>query len=370
MPALGMAQDTGVVVSWKKHAGDQVTKGEPLLEIETDKAVVEVEAPATGTLASITAEPGAEVAVGTTIAVILAEGEGEALSSARHSPGPAAKPAGRAERAAVAEQRESSPGEARLRPASPLARRLAAEGGIGLDRVTGAGPEGAIQAADLPAVAARAELGVGRTWRIMAERTAAAWAAPHFYLTREAMAERLLAEKREKVTVTDVLIKLSALTLKKHPHLCARWSEGRLVKTTAISIGIAVASEDGLTVPVLAGADGKSLEEIAEWRAEAVDRARSHHLSPADLEGGMFTISNLGTHGIDSFTAIINGGQASILSVGRIAERPVARDGAVVAAQTMILTLGCDHRVVDGARGALFLTDLVAAVEEPATLLR
>jgi pyruvate dehydrogenase E2 component (dihydrolipoamide acetyltransferase) len=209
----------------------------------------------------------------------------------------------------------------------------------------------------------------------MAERTATAWAAPHFYLTREAMAEPLLAfraalaEKGEKVTVTDLLVKLSAMTLKGHPHLCSAWRQGRLVKSSRISIGVAVASEDGLAVPVLQDADGKSIREIAAWREGAVQRARSHHLSPADLEGGVFTISNLGMYGIDGFTAIINGNQASILAVGRIAERPVARDGQVVAEKTAILTLGCDHRVVDGARGALFLQALVEAVEAPEALL-
>jgi len=242
---------------------------------------------------------------------------------------------------------------------------------VDLASVAGAGPDGAVQAADLPpAVADQSELEVGRTWRIMAERTASAWEAPHFYLTREAMADRLLADKPDKVTVTDLLVKLSAMTLKKHPHLCSRWTEGRLIRSSRISVGVAVASEDGLTVPVLQDTDRKSLDEIAAWREGAVERARSHRLSRADLEGGVFTISNLGMHGVDAFTAIINGGQASILAVGRIAERPVVREGKVVASQTIFLTLGCDHRAVDGARGAMFLKDLVAAIEEPATLLR
>src|SRR5712692_2834705 len=376
MPALGMAQTTGIVVAWKKQAGDQVTKGEPLLEVETDKAVVDVEAPASGTLASIMAEAGAEVPVGTAIAVILGAGEIATPVASPRSGEVGRRPGGDVQLPASAPQ-QSGRSEARLKPASPLARRLAAEGGGDLAAVAGAGPDGAVQAADLPrAVADHTELEVGRTWRIMAERTATAWQAPHFYLTREAMAEPVLAfraglaEKGEKVTVTDVLVKLSALTLKAHPHLCSTWAQGRLVRSSRISIGVAVASEDGLTVPVLQDADRKSLVEIAAWREGAVERARSHRLSPADLEGGVFTISNLGMHGVDAFTAIINGGQASILSVGRIAERPVARDGKVLAVQTMILTLGCDHRAVDGARGAMFLKDLVAAIEEPATLLR
>jgi pyruvate dehydrogenase E2 component (dihydrolipoamide acetyltransferase) len=377
MPALGMAQDTGIVVGWKKRAGDEVTKGEPLLEVETDKAVVDVESPASGTLAAITAEAGAEVPVGTRIAVILAAGEqvtepaeskaaparAEPEVAARLSPGPVARL--RAHDDAV-----------RLRPASPLARRLAAESGVDLEAIEGSGPEGAVVASDLgPAAPAETELEVGRTWRIMAERTTSAWAAPHFYLSREVMAEPLLAyrsalaEKGVRVTVTDLLVKLSALTLARHPHLRSAWRQGRLVKRPTISVGVAVAGEDGLTVPVLPEADRKSLAEIATWREGAVERARAHRLSPKDLEGGVFTISNLGMHGIDEFTAIINGGEASILAVGRIAERPVAKDGAVRAAQTMFLTLGCDHRVVDGARGALFLKDLVAAIEEPTKLL-
>jgi pyruvate dehydrogenase E2 component (dihydrolipoamide acetyltransferase) len=265
--------------------------------------------------------------------------------------------------------------EARLKPASPKARRLAAESGVDLGAVSGTGPDGAVVSADLPEASDETELEVGRTWRIMAERTATAWAAPHFYLMREVAAEPLLAYRaglagnREKVTMTDLLVKVSAVTLTSHPHLCSAWRNGRLVKASRISIGVAVAGEDGLTVPVLPDADRKTLAEISAWREGAVERARSHRLHPEDLEGGVFTISNLGMHGVDAFTAIINGGQASILAVGRIAERPVVRRGKVEAGQTMILTLGCDHRVVDGARGALFLKDLVAALEEPSKAL-
>ena len=390
MPALGMAQTTGVVVQWKKQAGDQVSRGEPLLEVETDKAVVEVEAPASGTLAAISAEAGAEVPVGTSIAVIFGHDEkeetsplvdersasplvGKSAGEAFTSPlvgrsAPLAAPGGEVEKLLI----ETG---VRLKPASPLARRLAAEAGVDLSAVEGTGPEGAVVAADLPDSSGESELEVGRTWKIMAERTTFAWAAPHFYLTREVAAEPLLsyraglAVSREKVTVTDLLVKLSAVTLKSHPHLCSAWRQGRLVKASRIAIGVAVAGEDGLTVPVIHDADRKALAEISIWREGAVERARSHKLRPDDLEGGVFTISNLGMHGVDAFTAIINGGQAAILAVGRIAERPVVRRGKVEAAQTMILTLGCDHRVVDGARGALFLKDLVAALEEPAKVL-
>jgi pyruvate dehydrogenase E2 component (dihydrolipoamide acetyltransferase) len=342
-----------------------VVKGEPLLEVETDKAVVEVESPASGTLAAISAEAGAEVPVGTAIALIL--GHGEEDSPPEQLPTPARGP-------------EQAPSEARLQPASPKARRLASEAGVDLGSVRGTGQDGAVVSSDLPEAqpkeeADESELEVGRTWKIMAERTATAWAAPHFYLTREVAAEPLLAFRaglsgnREKVTVTDLLVKLSAMTLTRHPHLCSAWRQGRLVKSSRISIGVAVAGDEGLTVPVLADADRKSLAEISAWRDGAVERARSRKLRPEDLEGGVFTISNLGMHGVDAFTAIINGGQAAILAVGRIAERPVVRRGKVEAAQTIILTLGCDHRVVDGARGALFLKDLVAALEAPAKVI-
>jgi pyruvate dehydrogenase E2 component (dihydrolipoamide acetyltransferase) len=396
MPALGMAQETGTVVQWKKRAGDRVVKGEPLLEVETDKAVVEVESPASGTLAAISAEAGAEVPVGTAIALILGHDEGEPAAGVessplqRHeeppsqgSPSPARVREGEPEDSpSPARGRVGAggrvPGNAdntRLQPASPKARRLAAETGVDLGAVAGSGPDGAVVSVDLPDQSRESELEVGRTWRIMAERTATAWAAPHFYLTREVEAEPLLnfraslAANRERVTVTDLLVKLSAMTLKGHPHLCSAWRQGRLVKASRISIGVAVAGEEGLTVPVLADADRKSLAEISTWREGAVERARTHRLHPEDLEGGVFTISNLGMHGVDAFTAIINGGQASILAVGRIAERPVVRSGRVEAAQTMILTLGCDHRAVDGSRGALFLKDLVAALEAPAKVL-
>lgn len=378
MPALGMAQDTGIVVSWKKRAGEEVAKGEPLLEVETDKAVVDVESPASGTLAAISAEAGAEVPVGTRIAVILAAGE-QVADAAQTKPEPVrSEPAAVARPAAGPVARLRAHDDAtRLHPASPLARRLAAESGVDLDTVEGTGPEGAVIASDLPAAAAgESELEVGRAWRIMAERTTSAWAAPHFYLSREVMAQPLLdyraalAAKGVKVTVTDLLAKLSALTLVEHPHLRSAWRQGRLVKRSAISIGVAVAGEDGLTVPVLADADRKSLADIAAWREAAVERARTRRLSPKDLEGGVFTISNLGMHGVDGFTAIVNNGEASILAVGRIAERAVVENGSVRAAPTMFLTLGCDHRAVDGARGALFLKDLVAAIENPASRLR
>jgi pyruvate dehydrogenase E2 component (dihydrolipoamide acetyltransferase) len=378
MPALGLAQETGLVVQWLKRPGDAVEKGEPLLEVETDKAVVEVESPASGTLAQVTAPEGASVPVGGRIALILLPGEPEPTPSSGPAAAIGAAPAGPDPGVTqeLARPAAGSGGTAALLPASPKARRLAAEAGLDLAGMAGSGPGGAVLAADLAVglAASGEETEVGRTWRIMAERTAQAWTAPHFYLTREVLAGPLLewrealAGRGERATVTDLLVKLAALTLKRHPEVASAWRDGRLLRGPRLAVGVAVATEQGLVVPVIPDADLKAIGEIAAWREAVVERARAHRLTPVDLEGGVFTISNLGMHGVDAFTAILNGGQAAILAVGRIAERPVARDGRVEAAQTLILTLGCDHRALDGARGAIFLKDLVAAIEDPASL--
>jgi pyruvate dehydrogenase E2 component (dihydrolipoamide acetyltransferase) len=377
MPALGVAQETGVVVTWRKRPGDSVEKGEPLLEVETDKAVVDVESPASGILAQVTAEEGATVPVGERIALILLAGEAEPPIAVA-APAVEAAPADVDPGATLVLER-GGPGREEptaLPPASPKARRLADEAGVDLAGLAGSGPGGAVLTSDLPAGGAvwGEELEVGRTWRVMAERTAQAWSAPHFYLTREVLAGRLLdwrealAADGGKATVSDLLVKLAALTLKGHPQVASAWRDGRLLRGPRLSVGLAVATEQGLTVPVITDPELKTVGEIAAWREAVVERARAHRLTPVDLEGGVFTISNLGMHGIDSFTAILNGGQAAILAVGRIAERPVARDGRVEAAPTMILTLGCDHRAIDGARGALFLRDLVDAIEDPTSI--
>jgi pyruvate dehydrogenase E2 component (dihydrolipoamide acetyltransferase) len=384
MPALGVAQETGVVVQWRKRPGDAVEKGEPLLEVETDKAVVDVEAPASGILAQVTAEDGATVPVGERIALILLGGEPEppadaAVESAAAAPTAvevAPAESASASAPAVAGPNVAPEAFAGLPSASPKARRLAAEAGLDLAAIAGSGPGGAVLAGDLSVAGAATgeELEVSRTWRVMAERTAQAWTAPHFYLTREVLAGRLLdwraalAARGERATVTDLLVKLAALTLKRHPHVASAWRDGRLLRGPRLSVGIAVATEQGLAVPVIPDADLKAIGEIADWREAVVGRARDHRLTPVDLEGGVFTISNLGMHGVDSFSAILNGGQAAILAVGRIAERPIARDGRLEVAQTMVLTLGCDHRAVDGARGAMFLKDLVEAIEDPSSI--
>ena len=423
MPALEMAQETGKVLRWIKSPGDRVIKGESIVEIETDKVTVEIEAPASGILRDVSAQAGDVVPVGKTIALIFAAGEAGAASSP-----PAAAPAaaasavvtapaetsaaagavkasplarklaeqhgvdltrmktasGRIEKADVLAYVESR-ASLRLPAASPKARRLAAERGVDLKIVRGSGPGGAILAADVGAAKAatapearRAEAaGVSNVWRIMAERMTASWtSAPHFYLVREVNVSRLITWRERvgkqtgaRITYTDLLVKLVAAVLVQHPRANASWKDGSIVRNADINIGVAVAIEDGLVVPVVHRADTLSLADIAGRREDLVARAQAGKLRPADIQGGGFTISNLGMYGVDAFDAIVNPPQAAILAVGRIADRVVALNGQPAVQPTMVLTLSCDHRVLDGARGAQFLSALADLIEEPLALL-
>ena len=365
MPALGMAQETGKVLRWLKADGDSVAKGEPLLEVETDKVTVEIEAPADGTLAAITAGDGIEVPVGTVIALVLAEGEVAAAV-------PVAA-AGNGDAAVVERPRR--------RLASPKARRLAQLRGVDLETLAGSGPNGAVVAADVDAALANGpgELPpVGSVWRVMAERMQRAWQdVPQFVLSREVDASRLrswreAARRRpgyEGVSVTDLLVKVCAEALRRHPRLAASWRDGSLVAGTGVHVGIAVATDDGLVVPVVHDADALSLGAISARRRELAEAARAGRLRPEDVHGGVFTISNLGMYGVDAFQAIVNAPQAAILAVGRILEKPVAENGEVVVRPMLTLTVSFDHRVADGARGAAFLDTLASLVEEPAGLI-
>jgi pyruvate dehydrogenase E2 component (dihydrolipoyllysine-residue acetyltransferase) len=418
MPALELAQETGKVLKWLKSPGDRVSKGEPIVEIETDKVTVEVEAPASGVLREVSAQPGDVVPVGKTIALIFAAGEAFAeaapVAPAPAAPGPAivkASPlarkvaeehgvdlaavktaSGRIEKADVLAYVERRTGAAdagapaavvRLAAASPKARRLAAERGVDLRVVRGSGPGGAVLTADVAAAASRAVAatrtapGVSNVWRIMAERMTASWTtAPHFYLVREVNVSRLVAWRERastqtgvRITYTDLLVKLVAAALAQHPRANVAWRDGTIVPNAEINIGLAVAIDDGLLVPVLHRVDTLSLAEIASRREDLVSRAQAGKLRPADILGGGFTISNLGMYGVDAFNAIVNPPQAAILAVGRIAERVVALKGQPAVQPTMVLTLSCDHRALDGARGAQFLGALAELTEEPLALL-
>jgi pyruvate dehydrogenase E2 component (dihydrolipoamide acetyltransferase) len=281
-------------------------------------------------------------------------------------------------------------GDGRRRPlASPKARRLAQELGIDISTVAGSGPGGARVAADVtalapaeapPVAAPAAELltAVGSTWRLMAERTAESWTTvPHFYLVREVSAERLISWRETigrrgldvSVTYTDLLVKLVAVALRQHPRVNASWRDGSLELHQEVNIGIATAVEDGLVAPVLHGAHALTLVEIAARRVDVVERARAGRLRLEDVQGGTFTITNLGMFGIDAFNAIVVRPQAAILAVGRIADRVVPVGGQPAVRPMMVLTLSCDHRAVDGARAAAFLDFLAGLVEEPAALV-
>jgi len=380
MPALEMAQETGKLVSWLRKEGDTVAKGQPLLEIETDKAVLEVDSPADGVLAGIKVQPGTDVPVGETIAWIVAPGE--------------AIPADRASMQTVRtvtvpntdNATSERPGAGSSRGVStritPKARRLAAEHGVELTNLQGSGPDGEILATDILSAAHKPATGspsnsLSTVARLMAERTTQSWTTvPHFFVVREVDATTLREEhdKRApivhssygvKLTYTDLLAALVARVLAKHPRLNASWIGDKIRDNPDVNVAIAIAVDDGVVAPVIHRADASDLGKVALQRYQLTEKARSGKLHPADLSGGTFTISNLGMLGVDAFSAVIVPPQAAILAVGRIMDRVVAADGHPAIHPMMTLTLSSDHRVVDGAHVAMFLQDLAQAIEDP-----
>jgi pyruvate dehydrogenase E2 component (dihydrolipoamide acetyltransferase) len=394
MPALEMAQETGTIVSWLKKEGDTVTKGEPLLEIETDKATVEIEALANGVLAGVKAAEGDEVPVGQTIAWIVAPGEEppaeseDAVSGRTMSQKPRAGSGSSAPvaKASAGGQKKKAGGGGKV---SPKARRLAKEHCVDPSTVEGTGPDGAVTGEDILAAAKSPSPGgeqsatpaLGVVARLMAERTTQSWnEAPHFFLTRHVDAtalnqlrakvrEGIEADKGVKVTHTDILVALIGRVLVSHPKMNASWEGKSLRFNQEVNVCIAMAVEDGVVSPVVAEANLADLGDIALRRRDLAERARAGKLRPADITGGNFTISNLGMFSIDAFTAIIVPPQAAILAVGAIADRVVPVDGQPGIRPIMTLTLSSDHRVVDGAQAAIFLNDLVKAIEDPQSVL-
>ena len=391
MPALEMAQETGKLIAWRKKEGDRVTKGEPLLEIETDKAVMEIEAPADGILAGITASGGADIPVGKTIAWIIAPGEKLPTENNSSTVAPAAR--GKTEPfAAPAGPTPHAPAAVEGSKISPKARRLAKELGLDIASVRGSGPAGEILASDVQAAAAPAEsasapkksgsVEVPSTLgRIMAERTTQSWTTvPHFFVTREIEAgalneyrERLAPEiertHKIRITHTDVLVALMSRVLLKHPRLNASWSAEGIRLHDYVNMGVAIAVNDGVVAAVIPNAHIASLAEIAQQRRDIAERARAGKLRPADIADATFTISNLGMYHVDQFSAIITPPQAAILAVGSITDRMVVVEGQPAVRPTMMLTLSSDHRAVDGARAALFLNELTQALGDPAKWL-
>lgn len=381
MPALEMGQETGKMVGWRKKEGEKVAKSEILFEVETDKAVLEVESLGDGILAGVSAKEGDVIAVGKTIAWLVAPGEAPPVESASSSPAAAPRIASAPAQAAAS---VSSGAGTRI---SPKARRLAKEHGIDFAQIRGTGAEGEILASDIQAlvdlgtkantVSAPNVPALSSIARLMAERTTQSWTTvPHFFLMRDVDASALVKVREElrpgvekangaKLTHTDLLIALVARTLAKHPRMNASWSDGGVRLNPDVNISVAMAVSSGVVAAVIPHADSKDLGAIAVQRIELTGRARSGRLRPADVSGGTFTISNLGMYQVDVFLAIISPPQAAILAVGSIADRVVAVNGKPEVRPMMTLTLSCDHRVVDGAQGALFLQDLAAAIAEP-----
>ena len=407
MPALEMAQETGKLLAWRKKEGEPTVKGEPLLEIETDKAVVEVEATADGILAGVTSREGDVVLVGSVIAWILQPGESlptEATGTGRVAPTARAVSAHASATSAAAPAKEGAASgvassAARL---SPKARRLAKEHGVDLAQIKPTGSDGTITTEDIlafvsagaPAVAAsssastttaatvtRSEISgaepLGQIARIMAERTTQSWTTvPHFFVTRELDATAIVALQKNaaaesdktgavRPSINDVLVALLARALAKHPRVNASWTGDTIRTNPEINISIAMAVKDGVVGAVICNADSAPLGQIAEQRRELSERARAGKLRPADITGGTFTISNLGMFDVDSFSAIITPPQAAILAVGKIVDRVVAVDGQVAIRPMLNVTLSSDHRVIDGARAAEFLNTLASAILKP-----
>jgi len=364
MPALEMAQETGKLLAWRKKEGDKVTKGEPLLEIETDKVVLEVEAPADGILAAVTSFEGAQVPVGQTIAWIVAPGEQPPASASTSAP---------TARAVTEAPRSTAAPPADGPKISPKARRLAKELGVDLSRVHGTGPDDVITGEDVQRVAVSSQPALSTIARLMAERTTQSWTTtPHFFLVREINATGLVAAHEQlgaEVTYTDLLVALVARVLAKHPKMNASWTGDAIHLNPDVNIGIAIAVKDGVVGAVIPNAGAQGLGNIAQRRRDLTDRARAGHLHPPDVIGATFTISNLGMFNIDAFSAIITPPQSAVLAVGRIADRVVAVDGQPGIRPMMTITLSSDHRVVDGAQAAAFLNDLAGALEAPQTWL-
>lgn len=422
LPRLGQGMDEGKVLAWLKDVGDTVDKGEELYEVETEKVNVEVEAPAGGTVLKVLVDAGQTVSIGTTLAWIGDPGESvpdvaatdtkpdsaasEPASAASSVPAAAPTPASAPAPAPVpvaaatpapasALKVDSAPGR-RLK-ASPLARRMASERGIELSAISGSGPDGRIVARDIdaaaaaqpaaaPATGSSAPTGAGierveltSMRRTIARRLGEAWQAPAFYLTRDIemsaaseLRARLVTSMRDgdtKPTVSDVITKAAAVALRRHRDMNVHFVEDAILRFESVHVGMAVATDAGLVVPVIRDAHAKTIREIAADRSALVRRARDGKLQPDDFEGGTFTISNLGMMGIDEFTAVLNPPMAGILAVGRTADRPVVIDRRVEVRSMMTVTLGCDHRAVDGAVGARFLQTLAEHLEDPTSML-
>ncbi len=405
MPKMGDAMTEGKVIRWYKKAGDAVKKGEPVLEIETDKVNLDLEAEQDGTIGQVEAQEGQMVPVGGRLATI--GGPGEKVSeepqqrrvtdkkdSVKHTTGEYAEAiemkGPRIDRSAPLRVVEGGG----KRRSSPLARKMASEMGVSLDAIQGSGPQGRIIAKDIqgakvedgrprpsgqPKAAALQEqkIPLSAMRRTIAKRLAESTGPiPHFYLTADYDVTNLLSLRQQlneienvKISVNDFVIRAAALALRHHPNVNASWGDDAITQHGEIHIGVAVSTPEGLITPVVRNADQKSVMEIANDIKALAEKAKNRKLRPEEYQGSTFTISNLGAWGIEEFTAIINPPNVAILAIGTAASRPVVIDRQVVTRDRMKITMSCDHRVVDGAAGAEYLKTLRQYLEQPVRLV-
>lgn len=410
MPKLSDTMTEGVVAEWHKKVGDSVESGELLADIETDKATMEFESFQDGVLLYIGIEKGQTAPVDSILAILGEKGE-EFQSLIDNDTTPAAEePAEEAAPVAATPEPVAAPVAEKAAPApvatpvantdgsikaSPLARRLANERGIDLATVNGSGDNGRIVKADIDSYKAPApnsykggaavpvgqesfsETPVSQMRKTIARRLAESkFSAPHFYLSMEIDMENVMAARKAvnaaqdvRVSFNDFVVKATAIALKKHPLINSSWREDKIRYNEHVNIGVAVAVDEGLLVPVVRFADTKSLPQISMEVKELAGKARDKKLQPAEWEGNTFSISNLGMYGIESFTAIINPPDAAIMAIGGIIEKPVVKNGQIVPGHTMKVTLSCDHRVIDGAMGSEFLNTFKSMLEQPVLML-
>lgn len=402
MEALSPTMEEGRLVEWKKNVGDAVAQGDVLAEVETDKAVMELVARASGTMLAQVVPAGGTVPVSEVVGWIGEAGEevpagaGKADQTGKADKADTADKADKADKAEKAEAAPVAAAGGRVK-ASPLARKIAAERGLDLQALAGSGPDGRIVKRDLEgavaaapaAMAAPAGIGtagaafedvpLSQMRKTIAKRLVQSIGpVPTFYLTAEVDMERAwearaalnaVAGDAGKVSFNDIVIKATAVALAQHPACNAWWQEGAIRQWREVHIGMAVAIPDGLITPIIRHADRKSLRQISADARDLAKRARDRKLAPEEYTGGTFSISNLGMFDIHEFTAIINPPEAGILAVGRIAEVPTVVDGALVPRRRMMLTMSCDHRVIDGATGAAFLKTLKLLLENPLALV-
>ena len=412
MPRLSDTMEEGTVAKWNKKVGDPVNEGDILAEIETDKATMEFESFYSGTLLYIGLEEGQSAAVDSVLAAIGKEGTDPeavkaAIASSTVSVSQAEEPKAELVAAAVPEQKQTPKPELAVAQspivanenhngrliASPLAKKLAEEKGISLQQVKGSGDGGRIIKRDIENFKGSAggfavaqgpkglesvtELANSSMRKAIAKRLSASkFSAPHYYLGVELNMDNAIGFRQQfntlpdtKISFNDIVLKAVALALKEHPQVNSQWFDDKIIQNQHVHLGVAVAVEDGLVVPVLKFTDEMDLRQIGVTVKDYALRARDKKLTPAEMEGSTFTVSNLGMFGIQEFTSIINQPNSAILSVGAIEKKPVVKEDAIVVGNTMKLTLACDHRTVDGATGAHFLQSLRLYIENPIRLL-